>query len=364
MKEIALEILNKIYDYGYEAYIVGGFVRDYLSGIASNDIDITTNATPMELKNIFENIDIDKESYGSVTLYYRKYNFEITTYRKENEYLDNRHPSSITYVNDLKTDLLRRDFTINTICIDRNDHIIDLLGGIKDLEKKELNTINDASISFKDDSLRILRAIRFAAILDLHLSQEIVNAISESKHLLKNLSYERKKRELNKIFASSKALNGIKLLQSFELDKELELDFTRVKDYSDVVGIWAMINPVNYPFTNSEKELIKNINEVYDKDNLSYDNLYKYGLYVNLIAGLNKDIDKKDILQAYEEMPIKERNDINIKVDEICYVLDRKPDKLISTIYTDLEEKILSKKLDNDNKLLLNYIKDNYSNYQ
>jgi len=362
LKDIAIEILNKIYDYGYEAYIVGGFVRDYLSNITSNDIDITTNATPMELKNIFPNIDVDKGRYGSVTLKYRNNEFEITTYRKENEYLDNRHPSSITYVNDLKTDLLRRDFTINTICIDRNNNIIDLLGGIKDLEKKELNTINDASISFKDDSLRILRAIRFAAILDLHLSQEIVNAINEHKHLLKKLSYERKKRELNKIFASARACNGIKLLESFNLDKELELDFSRVKDYSDVVGIWAMINPSKYPFTNSEKVLMKNINEVYDKDNLDRYVLYKYGLYVNLIAGINKGIEKKDILSVYNSLPISERNDIKITVKDICSILNREPDKLISSIYNDLEHQILDNKIDNEKDDLSNYIFNRYQN--
>ncbi len=360
MKEVAIEILNKIYNYGYEAYIVGGFVRDYLSNIVSNDIDITTNATPMELKNIFPNLDISKVSYGSVTLYYHNYHFEVTTYRKENEYLDNRHPSSITYVNDLKTDLLRRDFTINTICIDKDDKIVDLLGGVNDLEKKELNTINNAQISFTDDSLRILRAIRFAAILDLHLSQEIVNAINANKHLLKKLSYTRKKRELDKIFASSKACNGIKLLESFGLDKELELDFSRVKDYSDLVGIWAMINPKNYPFTSSEKELIKNINEIYDKNNLDNHILYQYGLYVNLIAGINKGLDKKDILEVYEKMPIKDRSEIVVKASDICLILNREPDSLISTIYLDLEDKILSGELVNKQDVLLRYIKDNY----
>ena len=130
MKELAIEVLNLIYDYGYEAYIVGGFVRDMLLGIESNDVDITTNATPMELKNIFPDIDIDKGTYGSVTVYYKNNRFEITTYRLDLEYVDNRHPSKITYVNDLKTDLLRRDFTINTICINKEGEIVDLLNGI------------------------------------------------------------------------------------------------------------------------------------------------------------------------------------------------------------------------------------------
>jgi len=98
MKENALEIINKIYNFGYIAYIVGGYVRDSLLNIKSKDIDITTNATPMELKNIFKDEEMIISNYGSITLMYKNNAFEITTFRKEKDYLDNRHPSSITYV--------------------------------------------------------------------------------------------------------------------------------------------------------------------------------------------------------------------------------------------------------------------------
>ena len=186
MKEIGIEVLNTIYNYGYEGYIVGGFVRDYLLEIKSIDIDITTNATPMELKNIFPNIEISNRNYGSVTLNYKNYRFEITTYRKDMEYMDNRHPSSIVYVNDLKTDLLRRDFTINAICMDKDGNIIDLLNGKLDLDNKIIKSISESNKSFQDDALRILRAIRFATVLDFEISEEVKNAIIANKHLLKN----------------------------------------------------------------------------------------------------------------------------------------------------------------------------------
>ena len=197
MRDTILEVLNIIYDHGYEAYVVGGYVRDMLLNIPSFDVDINTNATPMELKNIFNDIKIVNANYGAATLYYKKEKFEITTYRKEQEYLDNRHPSSITYVNDLKTDLNRRDFKINCLCIDKDGLIIDLLNGKKDLEERLVDTIDDSMESFQNDALRILRAIRFASTLDFKLSKRVEDAIIAKKHLLLNLSNERKKSKKN-----------------------------------------------------------------------------------------------------------------------------------------------------------------------
>lgn len=360
MKNTALEVINKIYNYGYEAYIVGGFVRDNILGIESKDVDITTNATPMELANIFPEIQTSNFNYGTVILIYKNCRFEITTYRKDSDYLDNRHPVSVTYVNDLETDILRRDFTINTICIDKDDHIVDLLQGQIDLKNKYIRTVIESDKSFKTDALRILRAIRFSATFDFALSEEIKIAIKNNHNLLRNLSYERKKQELDRLFTSSKE-KGIKLLKEFHLEEDLELDgIDRVKDCSDLIGIWAMINPKNYKFTSSESELITKVNEVYNLDNLDNQILYKYGLYVNVLAGINKGIEKKEILTKYEELPIKTRDEININAQEICDVLNKKPGKFISDIYSKLEELILTNKLINDKSKIIEYINSQY----
>ena len=203
MKDIALEFIKIIEEEGYKAYIVGGFVRDYLMGIESKDIDITTSATPKELKNIFQDVKFeklnDKDNYGSVRVDYKNIIFEVTTFREELCYLDNRHPSSIRYVTDLTTDLKRRDFTINAICMDKDGKIIDPLNGEEDLKKKLIKTINKSDKSFSDDALRILRAIRFSATLGFNLSNDIKESIKKHKELLKNISYERKKIELDRI---------------------------------------------------------------------------------------------------------------------------------------------------------------------
>lgn len=359
MKKISLEIINKIHDYGYEAYVIGGFVRDMLLNIPSEDVDITTNATPMELKNIFPDALMENESYGAVALYYKNYRFDITTYRKDLEYLDNRHPSSILYINDLHEDLLRRDFTINTICMDINGEVVDLLKGQVDLHNHVIKTVIDSDISFNRDALRILRAIRFAALLDFRLSDEIINSIKKNKHLLKKISYQRKKMELDKIFGSNKAYQGIKLIKELDLVDILHLDnIERVKDYSDIVGIWAMINTNYYSFTSSEHDLIKKVNIVYDMDNLDNETLYHYGCYVNVLAGVNKGLKKKDILEKYESLPIKRRDDILISASEMCETLNRSPGSFISKLYTKIENKIVKGELLNDNRLIKEFIKE------
>ena len=283
------------------------------------------------------------------------------TGRKEMEYLDNRHPDSVVYINDLKTDLLRRDFTINSICMNKDGEIVDLLNGKKDLERKVVNTINDSIKSFEDDSLRILRAIRFATTLNFTLSDEIINAINKTKHLLKNLSYTRKKYELDHIFASSRAKEGINLLKELDLLEILEINnIDRVKDYSDIIGIWAMINTNSYNFSNSEKELIKKINIVYELDNLDRHVLYKYGLYVNVLAALNKGLDKKNMIEIYQSLQIHSRRDIVLEAETICKVLNKKPSSFINDIYLDLEEKLIDEELENNEECLIDYVKKHY----
>ena len=150
------------------------------------------------------------------------------------------------------------------------------------------------------------------------------------------------------------------LLKSFGLDKELELDFSRVRDYSDIVGIWAMINNPNYMFTSSEKDLIKKVNIVYKLDNLNPHVLYDYGLYVNVLAAINKGIDKQQVIQEYYKLPIREKTDIQLEAKDICKVLNIKPSGLIGKIYRDIIDKILNYELENDKEKLINYIKSVY----
>ena len=175
IEEKAFKILGILQEHNHEAYIVGGYVRDKLLGRNSNDIDICTSATPKEIIEIFPNTS--SPNYGSINIIYKNTIFDITTFRKEIKYQDNRLPVKLKYIKSIKKDLLRRDFTINTICMDKEGNIIDYLNIKTDLDNKIIRTVGNPRYRLKEDSLRILRAIRFATILDFEIE-------SKNKHYL------------------------------------------------------------------------------------------------------------------------------------------------------------------------------------
>lgn len=362
MLKTSLKVLNKLEERGYHAYIIGGFVRDYILGIESKDVDIATNATPKEIMEIFENSALPKEEYGAVTLYVKNNRFEITTFRKEIRYLNNRKPVEIKYIDDLLEDLERRDFKMNTLCMDKDGNVIDLLNGKEDIENKIINTVGESNHKFEEDSLRILRAIRFATILDFKLSSEVKKAIVKNKGSLRTLSYSRKKQELDKIFSSKNARYGVDLLLELELDQELELyNLKDIKLNSDILGIWAsLIIGEGYQFTSNEKTIIKNIKEVVNSS-ISEVSLYKYGLYVNQVAADIIGIDRSLITKLYEDLPITSRKAIEISSQEIMEILNKKAGPYFKDIYNDLEIKILKGELENNRESIENYILNNYS---
>ena len=361
MLDIALKLLEEITSCGFQAYIVGGFVRDYILGIESNDIDINTNATPKEIKDIFDSC-LPNEDYGSVTVIKKGVRFEITTFRKEMSYLDNRRPSQIEYIDDLYQDLLRRDFTINTLCMNKDGEIIDFLGGRSEIDSRVVKTVGDAKTRFEEDSLRILRAVRFATLLDFELDKETRDAIIDTRELLKNLSYYRKKEELDKIFGSSNADKGISLLLDLGLDKYLELDnLDKVTCTSSLIGVWSILNVVDkYPFNSNERELIKNINEAFLLNNLDPMALYKYGLYVNSVAGEIKGLDIKNITESYNNLVIQSRRDLDITSDDIMKGLNKGPGSYLKDIYSDIEREVLYRRVKNEKDAIIAYIIKNY----
>ena len=363
MLETALKVLNIIEDNSYEAYIVGGFVRDYVMGIKSNDVDITTNARPKDLIRIFPNANIDNEVYGSVTVYLNNIRFEITTYRDDGNYLDNRHPDTINYVNALKTDLKRRDFTINTICMDKAGNIVDLLSCRSDIDNKIIKTVINPLESFKIDSLRILRAIRFATTLDFELDKEVKEAIIQSKYLLKDLSINRKKEELDKIFSSPNIEKGIMLIKELGLIDVLFLEnINKIKPCSQVIGIWTMLEVDDiYPFTRNELNLMKDIRNAIKNNPLSYTTLYYYDLYPCTVAGEIIGIPKKEIMDNYEAMPIHKRSDIVVDSYDLIDYLNIEDGPIMSKLWKELELNILNLEVSNTKEDLLNLAKKIYT---
>ncbi len=364
MNEKALKVLKKINSSGFISYLVGGYPRDFYMGRESVDFDICTNATPQQLKNIFGNSILPNEKYGSVTLVVSNTRFEITTFRRDIKYLNNRKPIEIEYVDNLLEDLKRRDFTMNTMCIDSSSNLIDLLNGKEDINNKIIKTVGDAYLKISEDSLRILRAIRFATVLNFKLDKDLTDAIKKNKSLLKTLSYFRKKEELDKIFSSSNVIYGIKLIKDLGISSELELEnIDKLVPTTYLIGIWAQLGCIDkYNFNNTEKDTILKINELMNKDILDYNNLYNYGLYISTIVAEIKNIDKKKVNERYNSLYIHNKTDININAIEICNILNKKQGKFLKDIFNDLEYKLVNKELENDNDKLKKYIKEKYSN--
>ena len=362
MLEVALKLLEEITSRGFKAYIVGGFVRDYILGINSNDIDITTSATPKDIKEIFEDSCLPSEDYGSVTVIKKGIRFEITTFRKEIGYIDNRRPAEIKYIDDLYEDLLRRDFTINTICMDENGEIVDLLNGQEDLRNHVVKTVGVSKERFEEDVLRILRAVRFATILDFKLDSEVVEAIKDTRELLGSLSYNRKKEELDKIFGSSNADKGVELLLGLGLDKYLELDnLSKVKCTSSLIGVWTVLDVMDkYPFSANERELISAVKEALNYNNLDPYTLYRFGLYANSVAGEINGYDIKDITESYNNLVVQSKKDLAINSQDIMDTLGKGPGSYIKEVYGDVERQILYRRLENEKNRIIDYIISKY----
>lgn len=361
MLNTANEVLKMIINHGYKAYIVGGYPRDMYLNKESVDIDICTNATPKDLKEIFKSSILPKQEYGGVTVVLNNIRFEITTFRKEIKYENNRFPVKIKYIDYLIDDLKRRDFTINTLCLDINGEYIDLLNARTDIDNKIIKTVGNSDKKIEDDILRSLRAIRFATILNFKLDEELKKSIMKYGYLLKNLSYYRKKDELDKIFSSPNAKYGIDLIKELKLQEYLELNNFDKLVITSPIAIWAQLDVLDkYNFSSSEKEIIENVNKVMKLDLFDNHTLYKYGLYVCTLVAEIKKIDRKIIISNYNNLQIKAPNEIVLKGLDICSILNKKPGAYLKTIINDIEEKIITNNLLNTKEDLSKYILDNY----
>lgn len=195
-------IIDTITQAGYEAYAVGGCVRDSILGREPDDWDITTSATPMQVKELFRRTIDTGIQHGTVTVMLEKEGFEVTTYRIDGKYEDSRHPKEVIFTPSLEEDLKRRDFTINAMAYNEKDGIIDLFGGMEDIKNKRICCVGDSIARFSEDALRIMRAVRFSAQLGYAIEEKTAAAIKELAPTLKNISAERIQVELVKLVTS------------------------------------------------------------------------------------------------------------------------------------------------------------------
>lgn len=191
-------VINTLIKNGHEAYIVGGCVRDMLLGKTPFDYDVTTSATPEEIISLFEKTVPTGIKHGTITVIVENEPIEVTTFRTESEYIDNRHPESVTFVTNLHEDLARRDFTVNAMAFNNNSGLKDFFCGKQDLENKVLRAVGDPEKRFSEDALRILRLFRFASVLNFSIEENTLNASLKLCENLKTISRERIAAELKK----------------------------------------------------------------------------------------------------------------------------------------------------------------------
>ncbi len=205
--ECVRKVINALNENGFEAFVVGGAVRDAMLGQSPDDWDVTTNAVAEQTKMCFDRHFDTGIKHGTITVLMDKKPIEVTTYRIDGEYKDNRRPEAVTFTTDIKEDLKRRDFTINAMAYNDDVGLVDLYGGAEDLKNKVIRCVGDADTRFNEDALRIMRAIRFAARLGFEIEEKTFESIKKNRELLKNISVERIQTELVKMLETSDDLS-------------------------------------------------------------------------------------------------------------------------------------------------------------
>lgn len=244
----AVPVLDKIEDAGYEAYFVGGSVRDLLLKKEIHDVDIATSANPEEIKTIFsKTVDVGIE-HGTVMVLYNGQTYEVTTFRAESEYTDFRRPDEVTFIRSLKEDLQRRDFTMNAIAMNKEGNIFDPFSGKKAIEAKVIETVGKASERFTEDALRMMRAVRFVSQLSFSIEDSTYLALKEYGHLLKHIAIERITIEFEKLLLGKNVQKALGIL----LDTGLYQYLPGFKPYKNELNSFQQMN-LNVPLSIDEK---------------------------------------------------------------------------------------------------------------
>lgn len=225
-------IINELYKNKFDAFIVGGCLRDLLLNLEPKDYDIATSAKPDNVMSLFNKTIPTGIKHGTVSVVINNNNYEVTTFRTEGDYLDNRHPSSVDFVTDIREDLSRRDFTVNALAYNDKLGLIDYFNGINDLKNKIIRCVGHADKRFKEDALRMLRAIRFSCQLGFKIENKTFEAIINNANLIKNISKERIRDELCKILISSSPSKGIDMLQKTGLLEFIIPELNLLVNYS------------------------------------------------------------------------------------------------------------------------------------
>ena len=225
-------IIDTFYENNHRAFMVGGCVRDSVLKKSPKDYDITTSALPNETINLFEKTIPTGLQHGTITVLINKEHYEITTFRTDGDYKDNRRPDSVLFVSNIEDDLSRRDFTINALAYNQYEGLIDCFNGLDDIKNKLIRCVGNPDKRFNEDALRMLRAIRFSCQLDFSIDLETYESIKKNYKLIQNISSERIRDELCKILISKNPTKGIELLRDTGILEIILPDINRLVNYT------------------------------------------------------------------------------------------------------------------------------------
>lgn len=383
----ALPIIDKIEEAGFEAYFVGGSVRDTLLKETINDVDIATSAKPDEIKQIFQKtIDVGIE-HGTVMVLWKDATYEITTFRTESTYQDFRRPDNVEFVRSLKEDLKRRDFTINALAMNRDGQIIDYFDGQKDLEKKLIKAVGNPEERFFEDALRMMRGVRFVSQLNFKMDRETELAIQKNHPLLEKIAIERIQVEFIKLLLGSGRNKGLELFirtnlfyycpglkdQKRALEELAKLDCpidNRIIAWTLLIYYLSKSTDEAEQFLRAWKCSKKEITQVKSalfaleqrlNDTFNSQVLYQVGLPIALdvetiMAGLGHSVSFERVRAMYQDLPIYSKKEIKINGNDLQEVLNRKPGKWLGDLMIEIETAILSGDLVNEKQAIIEWV--------
>lgn len=384
----AAPVLAELQAGGYEAYFVGGSVRDALLKQSIHDVDIATSAFPAEIKEIFpRTIDVGIE-HGTVLVLCDDQQYEITTFRTESTYQDYRRPDKVEFVRSLKEDLKRRDFTINAFALKEDGEIIDLFDGLTDLANQTLRAVGNPHERFHEDALRMMRGLRFVSQLGFQLEEETFLSICENRALLEKISIERIHVEFMKLMLGTYRSQGLKAMVATEcylycpgLRAHGET-LLRLADYPDLPLLsesqaWGLLLDGLAIAGSQVKVFLKKwkvsnqiIHQVQGTvEGLSLRKqrewtpltLYRFGLETALeVESLQPFFHQRDqslvVREAYEALPIHSLQDLAINGNDILEQTQRQPGKWLREVLVLCEERVIQKELANSREALLTFV--------
>lgn len=384
----ALPVVAQIEAAGFEAYFVGGSVRDVLLGQPIHDVDIATSAFPAEIKQIFpRTIDVGIE-HGTVLVLEGEESYEITTFRTESTYQDFRRPDHVEFVRSLEEDLKRRDFTINAFALKEDGEIIDLFGGLVDLEDKILRAVGNPHERFHEDALRMMRGLRFISYLGFQMEQETFDAICENHELLEKISVERIFIEFNKLLLGNYRVEAIKSFVETECyqycpglrDKGAELlnfaDLPAKKIPSEAQA-WALLADQLRLQTTDLRSFLKKwkaSNELIAETRAIFQGLqwrkehpwqpleiYQLAEYAIKAEELMFYYDRKPDTETVQSMiaalPIHSLKELAINGHDLMETFKMKPGKWLKDVLEQCEKAVILRQIENSKSVLLDYAK-------